>query len=267
MRWQQKALIGATGGLSLVLLKLIEVRFLVSEPSTPTIIAAYLTFAAYILLGVIVAVFFTDETLEEAKRQKNAFVAGLLAPSVLLAVVSQGPTSNRVQTESPKIPKIAALFISSAHAQELKTPRPIFDKELKPQFVVVERSDVGASFLDGFKIAIGRDTAPKPSLYVLGEADSRVKATAFASQVNEVLRAKSLPDGVYANVIQPAGANKWFVSIGKPSAKSDLDSLKGSMNSVAIATLSTASVTSVERKVASSLLEGQVIRASAIFGD
>lgn len=266
MRWHHKALIGAAGGLSLVLLKLIEVRFLISEPSAPTIIAAYLTFAAYILLGVFVAVFFTDDTLEESKRQKNAFVAGLLAPSVLLAVVSQGPAS-RAPTESPKIPKISELFISSAHAQETKTPNRVPAMDLSSQVVVVKRSDVGAGFIDGFKIAIGRYTAARPSLYVLGEAQNEIKAAEFANQVNAVLRAKSYPVGAYANVIQPAGENKWFVSIGKPSDKTDVEALKGSMNSAAIATLTAGSVTPIEKKVASSLLEGQVIRASAIFGN
>src|SRR3989304_1861072 len=99
LTWLEKAGIGALGGLGLAILKLIDARFYLGTVSSVEPAAAYLTYFCYMLLGSLVAVFFTDHELpadnelpaqkikRTQKMKRSAFVLGLLAPSVLLAIV------------------------------------------------------------------------------------------------------------------------------------------------------------------------------------
>jgi hypothetical protein len=264
MGWPQKAAIGAFGGLALVLLKLIEVRFLLSEPSSVAVAAAYLTYFAYVVLGVLVAVFFTDDSLELDKRKKNAFITGLLAPSVLLAAISQ-PHSGGPGTETVTIPKISQAIIGSANAEEPKT-RLAEPSGWQSVVITVKKSDLEYGFLDGVSWALGRSTPATPSLYVLGQADSEKKAADFANRVNVVLRAGGAPAMATANVIYPVDQQTWFVSVGQPGRFEELVYLRKAVNSVAINMLSSAN-TGTEKQIASQLLEGQIIKGEVIFGN
>jgi hypothetical protein len=87
--WWSKAIIGATGGLALALLKLIDAKFYLASIASIEAHAAYLTYLCYALLGSVAAVFLTDHELPAQKIRRGAFVLGLLAPSVLLAIVNQ----------------------------------------------------------------------------------------------------------------------------------------------------------------------------------
>ncbi len=69
--------IGAYGGVSLALLKLIESGFFLDQLLSTNAKAAFLTYVAYIFLGVMGAVFFTDRSLSPEQIKKGAFTMGL----------------------------------------------------------------------------------------------------------------------------------------------------------------------------------------------
>ena len=242
MRVYEKAAVGALGGLALVLLKLIEVRFLIHEPSSGTVTAAYLTYGAYIALGVIVAVFFTDESLAADKTRKSAFVSGLLAPSVLLAVVNQGHVPPRESSDKPLIPKIADLIIPSAHAQGA-APKPA----VKP----LSRSQLDSPFLDGVKIASGQSPT---AYYVLGESADKAKAFEYAAKVDRLLGAEHR-----AQIIQIEDESRYIVTLGEPGSRASLETAQKSANQTALK-----AINGPQKDVAASILKGQVIKGSSL---
>jgi len=61
--WYQIGLIGATGGLCLGILKLIDCNFYVECASSNEAIAGFLTYGAYLVLGTITAIFLSDHEL------------------------------------------------------------------------------------------------------------------------------------------------------------------------------------------------------------
>src|SRR2546422_10636162 len=85
--WTHKALIGAAGGLCLVLLKLIDASFYVGDISSKQAVVGYLTYLAYLIIGTIVAVFLSEHNVPKEKVIKSAFIAGLLGPSMLIALL------------------------------------------------------------------------------------------------------------------------------------------------------------------------------------
>jgi hypothetical protein len=242
MRAHEKAAVGALGGLALVLLKLIEVKFLIHEPSSGTVLAAYLTYGAYITLGVIVAVFFTDESLAPDKTRKSAFVSGLLAPSVLLAVVSQGHVPSREPVDNPVIPKIVDLLIPSAHAQGVSTKLPLTE---------LSRSKLDSAFFDGVKIASGQSPT---AYYVLGESADKAKAFEYAAKVNKLLGTEQ-----GAQIIHIADDKRWIVTLGEPGSRASLEAARKSVNKTALK-----AINGPQKDVAASLLRGQVIKGSAL---
>lgn len=254
MNWQLKALIGATGGLALVLLKLIEVQFFVDDVVSKKAIAAYLTYACYVALGVIVAVFFTDDSLEDGKRKKSAFIAGLLAPSLLLAIVRQ-PVP-QVKTED--IFKITGVLVSSAYAQTL----PAKPSAATVPVVEVSKAQIEPSFTDGLRLAIGRGEQ-RNYLFVLGQAGTREKAVSAAEDVNKLLLAKNLTPS--ARVIHPTGAPAWFVTLGGMGSSAVAAKFRETGKTVARDALSENRITPNEKNAALLVLEGKVVDGAQLL--
>lgn len=267
MNAMQKALIGASGGVALVLLKLIEVQFFVDDISSRKAIAAFLTYGAYIVLGVIVAIFFTDDSLEDGKRKKSAFVAGLLAPSLLIAILRQplpGPGAEISKPDPSLIPKIGMLFISPAYSQTPAT-KPSASKSPQPAVVELKRDDVEPSFGDGVKAAIGRAAPSKSYFYVLGQADSKDKAVSAAMGVNKLIEAQKGAPGTSAYVIRPEGTDKWFVTVGKNATASTALDTRAATQSAAVGALTSGTATQMDRTAAKLVLDGKVVNGSAFF--
>ncbi len=265
MNWRHKVVIGATGGIALVLLKLIEVEFFVDDINSKRALAAYMTYAAYILLGIIVAVFFTDDSLEEAKRKKSAFLAGLMAPSVLLAIL-HSPVQGKGLADTLKpdlgpIPKITGLFVGSAYAQ----PNPDSILEGTTQFLELKKDQVEPRFVDGFKLAIGRGEPTKNLVYVLGQTDSKYKALSVATNVNKFLSAATGSSKTTANVLQPEGSNSWYVTVGTVGSASDTAASRNTARSAAIEALTATGAVSKYKPEAKLILEGKVVNAATLF--
>ncbi|EDN66987.1 membrane protein [Beggiatoa sp. PS] len=78
--WTEKAVLGALGGGTFVLLFIINEGFQLEYS---------LTYLAYLILGAIAGLFLTDQNLPPNKIQKSAFVHGLLVSSLLFIFLNQ----------------------------------------------------------------------------------------------------------------------------------------------------------------------------------
>jgi len=264
-----KALIGATGGIALVLLKLIEVQFFVDDFGSKKALAAYLTYAAYVALGVIVALFFTDDKLEEeGKRRRSAFFAGLLAPSILLAVVRQpgaGHTADLFKQDPAEIPKISLLLVKEARAQGQATSPSRSDAKSDVPVIELKKADIEGGFVDGFKAAIGRSDPPKEYVFVLGEAASVDKAVAVAQDVNKLLWMQAKTPRTSAYVFRPEGSKGWFVTIGNFDAPAAAFGYREIAKAAAIKSLTSPTAAPMEKTAAKLMLEGKIISGKAFF--
>jgi hypothetical protein len=220
----QKACVGVLGGIALSLLKLIDAQFYVNVGSAVVVQAAYLTFAAYMMLGALAAVFFADHDLPQKKIIKNAFVIGLLAPSLLLALVSQPVRiSSQAPSTSKAIPQISMLPIASAFAEEppkAEPSRPYAGTKVPPNgvkdwtasvdFKTVPPSALEPSFADALKGVLGREDLPQKYIYVLGSTPDKMQAIGFAYIVDVMLA----QDKLKTSVVQIEGQPKFFVTVG-----------------------------------------------------
>jgi hypothetical protein len=261
LAWWQKAGIGAVGGLALALLKLIDAKFFLSSVSSVESHAAYLTYLCYMILGSVAAVFLADHELPTPKVRRSAFILGLLAPSVLLAIANQPFKPSSSATLPPQIPSLSAIFISSAYAEEPSAPakQPTALPAL-PAVLVLPKSSVQPSFANAFTAALGRKELSEPYAYVIGKTDDRQKAVDTASKMNLVLSGKgtssvNLP---LARVIQLQGHSAYFVLVGDLAPKERLTQLRLAATSSAIQSFGSGTlmnaVTAKEQKVLADLL-------------
>src|SRR5258708_2609459 len=214
-------------------------------------------------MGIMVAFYFTEETADDGGRGKSAFMAGLMAPSVLLGVVGQpvkAPSADFLKAGPADLPKISSLFIASAHAQPAK-PAPG-----GVRVVALKKDDVAEGYLDGFSAAIGRPNAAKGNvyLYAVGTSDSKDKAIAAAAGINKVMseRNEQFPQ---AHVLQPDGTNDWVVTLGTLSSPSTALKARQEAQNTAINVLSADGASPAEKATAKLLLEGRTIDANSLF--
>ena len=91
LKWHNKALIGLGGGVCLALLHLMDKKFFLVDSPYPNFVSiGLLTTLAMVLIGVIYA------TVMEEQTHGKVFVNGLLAPSILLAIL-RGSTAPEIQ--------------------------------------------------------------------------------------------------------------------------------------------------------------------------
>lgn len=303
MKWIDKALVGAVGGIALALLKLIDNHFFVSAGLTPEVYGNLLTYMAYVALGMIVAVFLTDPELPASKLSRNAFVLGLLAPSVLIAITAKPLGDPESRSESRKegsiIQKLkinSNFFISSGFAQTTTRSPPTQSQastqEAKdsgkawtydawttnwahatsPPFVVVDEKDVTPSFADGVWSALGRPRPNKTYVYVLGETNDRSSAMEYALQVNKLLKYR-VPLNEYpkisyatnfASILRPNGSKNYIITLGGATDKREAKRWKAHTEDVAKAVLA-GKADDVDKKIAINLLDAKVIEGWLLF--
>jgi len=298
MGWLQKAGIGAVGGIALSLLKLIDNGFFIESGLNRATVAAYLTYAAYVLLGMIVAVFLTDPDTPLPKLGRSAFVLGLLAPSVLLAITTkQVSFESRGASGIAPLPKLlGTLFISAAQAQSREKPASAqptgpgaaavcptgglnfetwsagWKTQATPNLVYVQKADVNPKFSDGVWTALGRPQPSKKYIFVLGEAPDLKTACSHANLVNGFLKEK-VEKGVtpnwekpetYATVLKPTGTSKYIVTIGGASDFDTARFWKTYAKDLAVGSIVEAK-TPEERQTVEGLLRGEVIQGGDLF--
>lgn len=261
--WLHKALIGALGGLALALLKLIDAKFYLGSLFSVESQAAYLTYFCYMILGSVTAVFLSDHDEPPAKVRKSAFLLGLLAPSVLLAIANQPIKSP--PAEAPAIPRLGAWLVPTAHAQE---PTPAGPAAVATQAHVVSRTSYQPSFSDAFAAALGRKELSTPYAYVIGVTADPKKAQTTATKLNLALAGQTgatagLPA---ARVLQFRGEADYYVLLGEPASKEAQVSLAGKVKGLGIELLSgnmTSAVigTDEQKELGKLLLNAKVVAA------
>ena len=261
--WPHRAGIGALGGLSLGLLKLIDARFFLANLSSTEALASYLTYFCYLFFGSLVAVVFTDPDLPPAKIRKNAFVLGLLAPSLLLAILNQPIKGRQIPDEGiMNVPKIGGWLIPSAHAQEQSTPRGASETE-QPKIVTLKKNQVEPSFGDALWSALGRRDIVTPYFYVVGTTMDKEKALKAAETVNRLLSPETA-DKLKAQVVKPEGVASYYVTVGNLGTPYKAYETKSAAMAAASKAL-TAKPSSESKEAASLLLEGKVVKGQSFF--
>jgi hypothetical protein len=290
--WNEKAIIGASGGLSLVILKLIEADFfLTSSLSEAEILARYLTYIAYLLLGIMVAIFFTDSDGNKEKVRKNAFISGLVAPSLLLALLSPpnlgegvDPTTS-IQQFGERIQPSNFSPLSTESATDNNDSSKL---DFAPTFSRVRSTDAQVSrstIVNGIKVldiipddieqatfgqlllgAIGRNPNLKNYVFVVGKTTSQHNAVNIAVNINAFFT-KKRPLGVpSAIVMHPKNTNQYYITIGEINLKTDAKLIKRKIHGYASKILyGDKQVTQKNRKIASSLLRGTVVFADDLL--
>ncbi len=295
--WNEKAIIGASGGLSLVILKLIEADFfLTSSLSEAEILVRYLTYIAYLLLGIMVAIFFTDSEGNKEKVRKNAFISGLVAPSLLLALVSPpnlgedvDPTTrihdlgDRIQPSS-----FSPLGTESATDNDALNDDDSSTLNFAPTFRRVRSTDAQVSkstIVNGVKVldivpddiekatfgqlllgAIGRNPNLKNYVFVVGKTTSQHNAVNIAVNINTFMRKKRVLGLPRAIVMHPKHTNQYYISIGEINLKNNAKLIKQKIHGYAKKILfGNKQVAEKDRKIASSLLQGTVVFADDLL--
>lgn len=230
---RKKAVIGCIAGLSLALLQLIEAgESLISNPLSNESLATYLSFGCYAGLGALAAMFFNVPDLSRDARRRNALIAGLVAPSILLAapIAVHADESDRGQSLDPG-----------------SAPR------------VLNEGDFDLSFKDAFAVAIGRPVERKDHLYVVGVA--RDKSTAF-STVRAIKRITGDRERVpAAKVMRLEDSEDYYVVLGDLQSYSDVLDTERSAKEVAFAAMEE----DRERSAAKLLHGGVVVNGKALF--
>lgn len=230
----QKAAIGAVGGIALAVLKLIEAKFYLNTLSSVEAHAAYLTYFCYMLLGSVAAVFLTDNDLPPPKVKRGAFVLGLLAPSVLLALANQPFKPEGAQPAGPAgaIPALGWLPLPSAMAQTAATrPAP----GSTPRFEMLRQSELQPDFGEAFSAALGRSKLSEPYALVVGSTKDRAKADETVARIQALFASQPGGTGKLApKVVQVAGEDSYFVVLGGMSTAGQLTQLKSDATAAAI---------------------------------
>lgn len=251
--WWSKAGVGAVGGLALALLKLIDAKFYLSTWPSIEAYAAYLTYFCYMLLGSAAAVFLADHELPSQKVRRSAFVLGLLAPSVLLAIANQPfKSAPAEQLPSAKIPWLGLIPLPAANAQGASDPAGTGLRLVeKPRISLIPKSAQELTFYEAFAAALGRTVSHDQYLVIVGATESREKALATVNDIQVLFKASGTSVGASdPRVFKVEGSTKYVVTIGGTATLQAATAVKASASTRAIGGLtnSQVSVLSVDQR-------------------
>jgi len=270
----EKALIGAVGALCLGLLKLIGSNFYVDAPSG-TALVAYLTYIAYVLLGMAVACYFTEARPEVAKTRQQCFIMGLLAPSILLAIISKNDAGGGSATSGPKSgpqsitqgSPLDLVFGPSAYAGPeagsgtagvavTAHTVPAAPAASSPVTVVEANKLVSDQYIqDGILLALGRSAPRDDFVYVYGRTPDRDKAVQAAASL-QTIAARAGEGGVPVRVVQ-VDPSHFLVVAGAVGSAASAAQVKHQLLDAASLTLQ-GTPNAAEKKTASVALHGDV---------
>src|SRR5262245_32690718 len=113
---------GVLGAACLTIVKLIRANFYI-DAGLHAMIGAALGYVAYLILGALIAARFTEDFTDDGKTKRNAFILGILAPSVMLAFTATPQLAREMLgPEIPPLPNNLSVipFISESYAQVAK---------------------------------------------------------------------------------------------------------------------------------------------------
>jgi hypothetical protein len=259
---REKILIGGIGAVCLGLLKLIGANFYLTQTSGAVALGAYLTYGAYLVFGMAVAYFFAEDgpDAEPPKVRRSAFVMGLLAPSVLIAIVSKAPEEPSLRTVAPAdVPTLGqvgaivveGLFGRAAHAQAAQAA----------SVVDIARATAPQGVADGVRSALGRAATPQNYLFVLGKTKDKELAVSEAARINEVLSRNASTKDLNAVVLTSPDNAEIYISVGLGLTAEQAVETKRLSAQTAVATLQDGASRD-EVDAAAKLLRGQIVRGA-----
>lgn len=259
------AFIGAIGGLSLSALNLVESGFFIDDLWCNTSKAAYFTYIVYIFLGVVVSLIFAERSLTPGKLKKNAFILGLLAPSLLIAIASrpigtEGSGSNVIKS----LTRLGSLITQPAYA-ESGCPGGFIPAEggcIKGK--EINNKDVGPTFGEAVKAAISRTQVPKKYTLVIGVTKNGLKAEEVAKNINKNILAGTTDEAISAKVVKPEGKGTYYVTVGKLGSPENVLKVKTSVESSAIDALAKKDDKATEDS-AKLLLKGKIVEGNVLL--
>ena len=225
--WYAKLLFAGMGAVCLSLLKLIGANFYLGAASRDAVIGAYLTYVCYLILGMAVGYFFGEERPESLhKTRQSVFLMGLLAPSILLAVINKSNLTIGVPTsDANSVPTLGLNLspwpVSTVHAQSSKPG--------SPAIAVVTKKDFSPSFFDGVSAALGLAQPPEPKLlWIAGKTADEKKALQTAQQLDAWLpKQGNSTKALKAKIIKPENSSEFYVTV------EHIDSSDGTLSAAA----------------------------------
>lgn len=200
--WRARLLYGALGGLTLVVVRAIQLRFFVGEPWR-VFAVGWLTLLGFAIIS-IVWLLVTDE-----HQRTKVYLSGLAAPSVVAAFLSgsmqfSAPESSRTGTV---VPDLSFLGHASVFAQA------------SDDFSVEEIGVADGRITDGLRASIVGQLPPSRSfLFVIGKTKKESRAKEVARKLTEDLGVIFQDVNVEipkVHLLRPVGGDEIFVTIGK----------------------------------------------------
>ena len=213
--WTEKAIIGALGGGTFVLLFIINEGFQLEYS---------LTYLAYLMLGAIAGLFLTDQNLPPNKIQKSAFIHGLLVSSLLFIFLSQAVWNPADKIERSYVEKLNNLIL------EVAGQTAITLKELEQKVEELEQTPRSANLAPGVEPYENPNVKETPELELEPEPQFLPKSEIRHSKNSGffILSAHAMPESIASlpikmvrqkDVIPPFG--EFFVNILRHSDSSE----------------------------------------------
>jgi hypothetical protein len=194
--------IGAGAGLCLALVKLVEANFFIGQASQVALGGALTMMAFAILAAVFTA--FADEN-----DRGKLFMQGLLAPSLLIALIHRGvdaPEGKAADVTIPTLGRVSEFFVPTVLAQA--PPPPAQSRAVR----TIKPRDVEGSATDGALILLGRAQQQTSYLYVVGKTTDVAQAQKTVDRIRTALREAGASPS--ANVVRTEGGADFLVTIG-----------------------------------------------------
>lgn len=197
-QWRTKALIGACGGICLVLIRLIEANFYLDRDQSQ-IAGGLLLGASFVVLSAIFTVFVEEE------NPAKLFMQGLLAPSLLVALVHPQPPAETTEFPHPTettsgVPELGMwerLFAPSTASAQAEVP-------------IVNEAQFKGRLSEGAWLMFGRTPEPADHVFVLGKVDAVERGNELVGQYNALLG-----KGPKAKLVRFDGLEGYYVYLGQ----------------------------------------------------
>jgi hypothetical protein len=263
MSTKMKAWIGGCAGVCLALIKLIEQQFLIGQTWEHRA-GGYATAVSFVVIAALFASF-----IEETKAGK-VFMQGLLAPSLLVAVLHQGGTevlpTEQGAASADTARELSDLgasrdtpwnwsLIPSAYAQEAPPASEPERSEGTLAVRTISRSDLGIGFAEGALQLLGRGRPPTSFALVVGRTTDQEKAVKALHQLTEVL----VEEKEQPQLFRAPGGGEIYVSLTKPTTLDGARRTKDLLQSHLLSLVGSDGLTEEDRQAINLVLNSQVI--------
>lgn len=233
--WRARLLYGALGGLTLVVVRAIQLRFFVYEPWLE-FFAGWLTLLGFAIISIVWSLV-TDE-----HQRTKVYLSGLAAPSVVAAFLSGSmqfspPESSRTGTVVPDLSFLGHASVFAQASDGFQTAATNLQSTEKIDFSVEEIGVADGRITDGLRASIVGQLPPsRRFLFVIGKTKKESRAKEVARKITEDLGVIFRDVNVETpkvHLLRPVGGDEIFVTIGKlQDTALEAETLRGDVASV-----------------------------------